>query len=925
MPSGPRKIILIRAGRYEYAEVDLSGAVQIVGPNNTGKTTLINTLQFLYLDDRRHMDFGSYSAEQTRDFYFPGQFSYMLFECLGVDGLCVVGWRGQSKTTGGEPERFCYVGPYDEADFLDEKKQVREPRDVNARLALKQYRVLKSAQEHRELLLPPAYSQSRGFGIVSLRDGDKYHHFRESLKCLLSLSAISQEQMRDRLLMLADIPPDRTALDIRALFGEDYDAIRRRRERLLRFMKNQDLVQRLVSAHTSREAMRGTLIYRWSDLRVRRQDFEREHQETLERYRAEAASQSERAQILRAELQDRHTSQNGFSERRGVLKSKVDDLAARGREFLGYAEDLERTAIANLKTQVRMLENQLSHAEGESREKAKQKVAHYGELVSRKKQTIERFDRLAVSFLRKRFSDDELNRVFRLLNPGLLELPVDKSGIDVKREQELMGDLRRLLDCVKDGRYQDPNVEIQFSPHALPLAGLEDVEAAREHLKEYQETLAHWQNVFNAIEQRESLQARMNTLRGDLEKQERRLFAFEEFQKQKAQEPQLKVELEAVAGSIAAIQAKIVSLETQIKAAEKAEERARESIRKQEDAFGQVIKRFTDCHFPEFSSKVQEVGILNDFDAAIAAYLHDQDIERKLTDDTVRLLGEVERWFGEEFRGVDEEDTIKLLAGELEALPDREEALARDWNAHIQGLKATFDQVLRELNEVHSARDEINRHFARVQVSNLQSVRMEVLEQGDLVSWIRRLSAFEPGGLFDTDPERESALVNFRTKLQNNPVVRFADLFTLGVTVTGPDGRKHTYHDFRQIESHGTTVAIKVLFSLLVLKSLLRRDDCHVPFFLDEIQILDPGNRHAILDTARKLGFLAITAAPEAVSEVDSLYFLQPRKGWIVLRNKHRLGVRVAGRTTAAPGETQDTAVAAPPSATDIKSAPAGQ
>ena len=54
MPNGPQKLILIRAGRYDYAEVELSGSLQIVGPNNTGKTTLINTLQFLYLDDRRH-------------------------------------------------------------------------------------------------------------------------------------------------------------------------------------------------------------------------------------------------------------------------------------------------------------------------------------------------------------------------------------------------------------------------------------------------------------------------------------------------------------------------------------------------------------------------------------------------------------------------------------------------------------------------------------------------------------------------------------------------------------------------------------------------------------------------------------------------------------------------------------------------------
>src|SRR5258706_15603012 len=217
MSTGPQRLVLIRSGRYEYAEVDLAGALQIVGPNNTGKTTLINTLQFLYLDDRRHMDFGSYTAEQTREFYFPNQYSYILFECLGATGLSVVGWRGKTKRSGGDPERFFYSGPFAASDFLDHKNQVREPREVNARLGLKQFRVIKSAHEQRELLLPPLTGEARGLGIVALRDRDKYHHFRETLKNLLTLSAITQDQMRDHLLMLADIPPARPAFD-----AEDY-------------------------------------------------------------------------------------------------------------------------------------------------------------------------------------------------------------------------------------------------------------------------------------------------------------------------------------------------------------------------------------------------------------------------------------------------------------------------------------------------------------------------------------------------------------------------------------------------------------------------------------------------------------------------------------------------------------------------------
>ena len=906
MPTGPQKIILIHSGRYEYAEVDINGALQIVGPNNTGKTTLINTLQFLYLDDRRHMDFGSYTPEQTREFYFPNQYSYVLFECLGVQGTCVIGWRGQSKASGGEPERFCHLGPFTESDFLDERRQVREPRDVNARLAVKQFRVLKNAQEHRELLLVPVNGESRGLGVVALRDGDKYHQFRETLKCLLTLSAITQEQMRDRLLMLADIPPDRTALDVRALFGDDYDRIRDRRERLIRFKKNQTLVDQFIKEFDEREAVRDELIYRWTDLRAKRQSFENIHEAALERLRSEAKAQAETLKELTAELNDRRNEVTKFSEQKGGLTKQLDDLAKLDREFADFVEDFERAALANLQKDIRTLENQLANAEGESKERARQKIEGCTGLVKQAEQTIVRFDKLAVTALRKHFSDEDLNTIFRILNRDLLEIPVGSDGIQITQERDLLTAIRELLSRVSEGIYQDGNVTIRMRSHTLPLAGLENVETAREHLEEHRQTLQRWQGILRAIEQRESIQRQLKAKREERdgkkgpngeEVQEglvKRIFRFEEYQKAKIGETRLREELKAVVKTIATANERINALEGQRKTAETAEENAKTDILKAENEFNQVMGRFGECIFPEFAAKARMVeDIPNDFGAAIALFMRQQTKQASLADETVRQLAEVERWFGDEFQGEDEQETIRLLREELEALADKEEALARDWNAHIHGLKATFDRVLRELGEVQSAKDDLNRQFAKVQVSNLKSVKMEVIEQTDLMSWIKRLAAFEPGGLFDQDPERESALVNFRTKLQANPVVRFADLFTLGVTVEGPDGRKHTYHDFRQIESHGTTVAIKVLFNLLLLKRQLKRDDCQVPFFLDEVQILDPANRHAILATARKLGFLAITAAPEAVSEVDTLYFLQPRRGRIVLRNKHRVGVKI--------------------------------
>ncbi len=894
MPTGPQRLILIRSGRYEYAEVELTGALQIVGPNNTGKTTLINTLQFLYLDDRRHMDFGSYTPEQTREFYFPNQYSYILFECLGATGQCVIGWRGQSKTGGGDLERFFHAGPFDAADFLDARNQVREPREVNARLAVKQFRVIKSAQEQRELLLPDAGGDGRGLGIVALRDQDKYHHFRETLKNLLMLSAITQEQMRDRLLMLADIPPDRTAFDARALFGEDYDRIRARREKLAKFKKNQALVEKLVAKFAERESARAELVWRWTDLRAKRTKFEKEHEEKLATLHQENSAQERKIQELDAELADRRQEINDFSVEKGRLQTPLDELKAAEKGFAGFVEELERAALANLKQELRSLETQLANAEGESREKAGKNVEVFTGLVKQKEQVIARFDRLAVTALRQQFTDPELNTVFRLLNRDLLEMPVGKDGVAIARQEELAGRLRGLLARTRDGVYQDDAVSFPVPMGRAPLEGLENLDTARGELAERQSALKRWSAILAAIEQREKLEARRKTTQAEIEAKEKRLFQFENYQQAKSNEPRWRAELKKVEAAITAAQDRADKLASQLESLKTEDRKTKDAVVHAENEFNQVMGRYGQCLFPEFPTGPAVVGeIPDDFDAAIALFLRQQATQTKLCDEIANLLVQTEQWFADEFRGQDEYETVSALQAELEALSEKEEALTRDWNAHIHELRATFDLVLKNLDHVRGAATSINRAFSKVQISNLKALKLEVVEQSDLVSWIKRLAAFEPGGLFEADPQQESAIANFRRKIQDNPVIHFADLFTLGFTVTGADDQRHTYHDFRQIESHGTTITIKVLFNLLLLKDQLRRDDCAVPFFLDEIQTLDPANRRAILQTARQLGFIAITAAPEAVSEVDTLYFLQPQHGRIILRQRHRLGIKL--------------------------------
>ena len=54
---GVRRLVAINSGGYRFADIDLAGPIHLVAPNNRGKSTLVNALQFLYVDELRAMRF----------------------------------------------------------------------------------------------------------------------------------------------------------------------------------------------------------------------------------------------------------------------------------------------------------------------------------------------------------------------------------------------------------------------------------------------------------------------------------------------------------------------------------------------------------------------------------------------------------------------------------------------------------------------------------------------------------------------------------------------------------------------------------------------------------------------------------------------------------------------------------------------------
>ena len=80
-----KRLVILHSDIYSKADIELGDcdSLQIVGPNNIGKSTLIYALNFLYIIDGKQMTFsGNRTGDKsTINHYFPSiNSSYIIFE-----------------------------------------------------------------------------------------------------------------------------------------------------------------------------------------------------------------------------------------------------------------------------------------------------------------------------------------------------------------------------------------------------------------------------------------------------------------------------------------------------------------------------------------------------------------------------------------------------------------------------------------------------------------------------------------------------------------------------------------------------------------------------------------------------------------------------------------------------------------------------
>ena len=247
-----------------------------------------------------------------------------------------------------------------------------------------------------------------------------------------------------------------------------------------------------------------------------------------------------------------------------------------------------------------------------------------------------------------------------------------------------------------------------------------------------------------------------------------------------------------------------------------------------------------------------------------------------------------QRTYGK-YLGEGEAATLANLQAEVEALGEREKAVQELWKSLAAGLQSAFKGLNRDLQTLNLRIDELNRRLGRVSISNLSRLRLILREHAEWTRRIKTVVEVEAMPLFFDRSIVSEAQNQLGELLKQHRRVELSDLFDLHFEVASTDGQTRHYPHLDSIESNGTTITIKVLINLILLKGLLGDKEVSIPFYLDEASSLDRENLAAIVREARKMGFVAVLASPEAMEAADSLYFLRENNGRIMLDPKTSL------------------------------------
>lgn len=190
---------------YGKAEIRLDDcdSLQLVGPNNIGKSTLIYALNFLFIIDGQKMSFSGNRKgdKETIHHYFPNHNqSFIVFEVFKKSYYSIIVKRDSESNL----EYYKFDSEYKEDYFVDEDKRLLKFEEVKERLASAALK-LEQFKDKREVFQFVYQRGKRNNAVVWLDDSVRSegisNNFSRIYRYLINTKLITNKNLKEALIV----------------------------------------------------------------------------------------------------------------------------------------------------------------------------------------------------------------------------------------------------------------------------------------------------------------------------------------------------------------------------------------------------------------------------------------------------------------------------------------------------------------------------------------------------------------------------------------------------------------------------------------------------------------------------------------------------------------------------------------------------
>lgn len=873
-----KRLLIFNSDIYSKADIELDNcsSLQIVGPNNIGKSTLIYALNFLYIIDGNQMTFsGNRVGDKTTiNHYFPSiNSSYIVFEVFKNRYYSIL----VKKNAESSLEYYKIDSNYKEELYFKETKdgkQLRKFNDLLTELSVKG--IEHSKFPNRRDVFNFVYQKGKRNNSVVWLSQDATqdargisNNFSKIYKYLINSKLINNETLKDSLIIADNKANEKVTFskknqkDILTLLKHNKGI-----KVIKSIQKNFNDFKELVNQYKGKGQILSELLFA----------FNHQYSFTYSKLGEKSLKdKTERDSNTLNINENLNPKLKNLIESFGVLKEQINqksnDIENKEKiinEINSY-EDLQflNLSLLNLDKDRKDIESQITQIETQniSSNEVERKIKNLRQRKDQKNTQIEGYSNQLIHQITNNQENKEI--INRILSTEVTSLPKDSIINEIGKIDDIMN--------LFDGKIKLPDT--------LKGKAIESIEDLKNEVKQLDTELKVNEKLLPIVKNLEKYQKQLTEIN---EKIKLINIKIEKIYKL----PILKTELEKIQVENTKLKEEKEKSEKEVKLTEEQIRRISESINILTES---VIK--TDNRIKEIQKWKIETELFgiqpieyDSKDSLDNLYLNIQRNHKEREDIRTRKYATFERLKTKtETSYANENDFIKYIDSEIIALEDKQKSidgLLKNISTQFANPCKTIYSKFEEFEDF--IKNKFNSKLRKTRISDIDSLKIEIVPNEKLLSDLKKIMEIRDLTselIFDNQSENLNTLNKY---LDDQKSIVFKDLFSIKLHLDKKG--KHKVVDLKnQIESDGTDKMIRLVIIMSIINQIVISDsENKIVLFVDEIGTIDEANRLEILKFCSEHNFIPISAAPlHPYDGFDKYYLIRRSSGKIVVSKKN--------------------------------------